>query len=292
MTDAGDPTVKRRRLGLELRRGREAIGLTQQGAAQALEWSLSKLIRIESGAQGISVTDLQAMLALYSLTEPDQVAALTAAARGSRSHSWVSPFRDIISPQFATYLGHEGQAASIRVFHPFLVPGLLHTEDYAINLMGPYPDAERAARIIRLRGERQERIFEGTGVKLSFVVGEESLYRWVGGPRVMRRQLEYLAGAGRRSDVSIRVVPFSAGSHPGLRGPFILLRLKETGEELLFLESYSGDQLIRDEPGEIAQYVEFFETLTDLALPLEGGTALLQEQISRLRQAENGAPNT
>lgn len=280
-----DPNVHRRRLGHELRRGREAAGLTQREAAKGVEWSLSKVIRIEAGAQGISVTDLSALLALYGVTDPDRVAALTDAARGSRGQSWWHGYRDIVSSQFAQLLGHESQAASLRITNPLLIPGLLHTKEYATALMGVYRDQGRTRRIIELRMERQERLFN-SGAESSFAIGEEALHRWIGGPGVLRRQVEHLVAMGQRPDVAIRIVPFREGSHPGLQSPFTLLRLKETEEEILYIESINGDQLARDEPDRNAEYGEYFETMYGLALSHEDGDALLRERIDHLRHTE------
>jgi transcriptional regulator with XRE-family HTH domain len=284
MADGADPSVQRRRLALELRRGRDAAGLTQRDAAREIEWSLSKLIRIESGAQGISVTDLNALLALYGVTDPDQVATLATAARGSRGQSWWNGYRDIVSPQFAQLLGHETQAASVRVAHPFLIPGLLQTEEYAAALMDVYRDHGRGKRIINLRMERQERLF-GSGAEALFVIGEEALHRWIGGPDVLRHQVKHLLDISQRTGTAIRIVPFRAGSHPGLQSPFTLLRLRETDEEVLFLESINGDDLARDEPDQIAEYGEYFETMYGIALSHEDGDALLGERIDLLSHA-------
>lgn len=287
MADGADPSVRRRRLAVELRRGRNVAQLTQREVIEQLDWSMSKLIRIESGAQGISVTDVKALLDLYGITDADRVNALTTTARGSRGQSSWTRFRDIVSPQFAMYLGHESEAESIRVVHPFLVPGLLHTEEYAAALMSDYRDQGRTARIVELRMERQERLFASGEVSSTFVFGEEALQRWIGGPQVVSRQLERLVDIGQRPNVSIRIVPFTAGSHPGLQGPFNLLHLKGTDEEVLFRESISGDQLTRDEPDQISEYIEYFVKLADdLALPPERGEALLREHIDRLRHAK------
>jgi hypothetical protein len=229
------------------------------------------------------------MLELYDLRDPDLVAVLTEAARGSRGQPWWSAYRDSVSPQFATYLGHESQAAVFRIFHPFLVPALLHTEEYTRALLGDYSEPARAKQMLDLRMERQERLFARAGVTFSFVMGEEALCRWIGGPRVMRHQLEHVLDIAERPGVSVRIVPFKAGSHPGLRGPIILLRLEESDEDMLFLESVSGDQLLRDDPEKISEYAEYFEVLTGLSLAAEEGNSLLKGQISRLRQAEQEA---
>jgi transcriptional regulator with XRE-family HTH domain len=286
MAVAGDFSVQRRKLSIVLRNAREAAHLTQREAARHLDWSLSKMIRIEAGAQGVSVSDLKAMLDLYHVTDRELIASLMVAARGSRGQSWWNEYRDIVSPLFAQYLGHEGAASSFQIFHPLLVPGLLHTSAYAAALLGAHPEPERAQRIVKLRGERQDRLFAQTELNFHFVLDEESLHRWVGGPGVMRHQVQHLLDISARPNVSVQIVPFSAGAHPGLRGPFILLRLGETGEDLLFLESISGDQLIRDDPDQIAKYMSHFATLGELALPDEQGEALLKELAARYQQAE------
>src|SRR5580698_1513704 len=130
---ADDPAIPRRRLRVELRAARAATGLTREDAARTLDWSLSKLVRIETGDQGVSVTDLRAMLGLYNITDERRITELAQLARGTRLHSRWSSYRELISRQFGQYLGLEGSASRIRVFHPMLVPALLHTDDYAFE---------------------------------------------------------------------------------------------------------------------------------------------------------------
>lgn len=286
MAADGDPNVQRRKLKAALRTARESAHFTQREAARSLDWSLSKLIRIEAGAQGLSVTDLKALFDLYGVTDEQIITNLKEAARRSRGQSWWSSYRDIVSPQFAHYLGHESIASSFRIFHPLLVPGLLHTDAYAAAILGAHPEPERARRIVELRMERQNRLFRREDLDFAFVLDEEALHRWIGGPRVMQQQLQHLIDMTERPNVSLQIVPFSAGAHPGLRGPFIVLFLDETDEEVLFLESVSGDQLTRDDPDQIAKYAAHFERLRELALPDEQGNTLLKELIDRFRVAE------
>jgi transcriptional regulator with XRE-family HTH domain len=286
MADGTDPSVQRRRIRTELRSGREAAGLTQQEAAKRLGWSESKLTRAEAGLHGVSERDLQAALALYRVTDPGLVAELTAAAGGSRRHSWWHPYRDVVSLQFAQLLGHESQAASVRVCHPSLIPSLLHTREYATTLMSFYRNQERVQEVIGLRMERQERLRANPEAEVIYVLGEEALHRRIGGPGVMRRQVERLLDAGQDPHVTIQVVPFTAGTHPGLQSPFTLLRLTEPEEEMLFIESVNGDKFVRDEPELTAEYAEYFGVMTSLALPPEEADALLREQAARLRRAE------
>jgi transcriptional regulator with XRE-family HTH domain len=287
---AEDPSVLRRRLLTFLRRQRDIVGLTQQKAADELEWSLSKLIRIETGAQGISVTDLKAVLALYGVADDALAKSLIAAARGSRGQSWWHPYRDIVSPQFAQYLGQEGIAASLQVFHPFLVPGLLQTEGYAAALHAVFQEPERARRIIELKMERQKRISANSALNTTFVLNEEALYRQIGGAAGMREQLQHLLRMTEASKAMLRIVPYTAGAHAGLGGPFVLLRSDETGDGMVYIESINGDQLIRDDSESIKQYESYFEQLSGLSLAPKQAKDLLAESINRLDRDSANEP--
>jgi transcriptional regulator with XRE-family HTH domain len=293
MAITDDPSIHRRRLRIELRKARESVGLTQRETTDALDWSISKLIRIEAGTQGVSVTDLKAMLQLYKVSDEKTVNSLAEAARGSRGQSWWSRYREIVTPQLAQYLGHEGSASLIRTFHPLVVPGLLQTDDYATELLRVRVPADRTRRLVDLRIERQENIFEQANPpELAFVLGEEALHRPIGGPAVMRRQLRRLLDISARPTVSVQIVPFEAGAHPGLIGPFILLGFEDSGEDLLFLEGAGGDLVNRDDLEMIAQFIEYFEALRGLALPEEDARALIERLIDQLSRATDRASST
>jgi transcriptional regulator with XRE-family HTH domain len=282
-----DPGIQRRRLRVELRKARAAVGMTQRQAADELEWSLSKLIRIEAASVSTSVTDLRAMLALYGVTDAELVKSLTQAARTSKGQAWWSPYRDLVSPQFAQYLGHEGCASSIRSSHPFLIPGLLHTADYAAALLRAHHAVDE--RIVDLRLARQENLFGGMrSPEIEFVFGEEALYRLIGGRAVMRDQLHHLRTASDWSGVSVQIVPFSSGAHPGLLGPFVILGLEDSAEDLLFVESVGGDLLSRDDREKIDQFIEHFEIVRKLALSRDQTMKLLEKVIHQLDQHEAG----
>src|SRR5438477_3975398 len=130
MPEAPDPTVQRRRLRAELRSARTEAGLTQRQAAEALDWSPSKLLRIENGSVSISTTDLKALLALYGIQDPVKIEELVRMAQSARRHTW-SAYRDVFSHEFIVYLGYESSASIIRQVEPLLIPGLLQTEEYA-----------------------------------------------------------------------------------------------------------------------------------------------------------------
>lgn len=283
MAVAEDPAISRRKLKGELRTARDAAGLTREAVAAALDWSLSKLVRIETGDQGVSVTDLQAMLRLYKVTDQSTIQELTDQAKNSRGPTWWGGYRDVVSKPYGQLLGYEGSASYIRTFHPLLIPGLLHTDDYAFELRRVRTSDEQARRVVDLLVERQERLFDQPKVPESvFVFGEEALTRPIGGPAVMRRQLRHLLEISDRPDVSIQVVPFSVGAHPGLIGPFTLLGLADSGEDLLFLESAGGDLVNRDDNEMIISFAEHFETLRNLALSENESRKVIEHRIEQL----------
>lgn len=287
---ANDPNVQRRRLGIGLRRLRDARGLSQGEAATRLEWSLAKFIRIEEGEHGTSRSDVMALLDLYNVTDARQVESLTTAARLGRGWPWWHAYRDVVGPPFARYLGFEGLATRFRCVQSSVVPALLHTEDYAGALLEALSIREGLRSRVELRMERQRRVLAQPGVHFTFVMGQEALYRWIGGPSVLRGQLEHLIEAGQRENVDVKIVPFSAGAHPGLPGPFNLLGLggddEVAFEEVAFIESAEGDQLIRGDKKKIARYGKFFDDLIALSLSAEAGAALLREQAGALSRAE------
>jgi transcriptional regulator with XRE-family HTH domain len=260
-----DPSLNRRRLRIELRKAREQAGLTQRDAANNLEWSLSKLIRIEAGTVSLGVTDLRALLQLYGVTDAHLVAELEEAARGSKGPSWWAPYSDVVSPQYAQYLGYEGAADTVRMYNPILLPGLLQTEDYATAVIASGDPGPNARLLVDLRTTRQERFFDGEeGPYVDVVLDEASVRRVIGGPAVFRRQLDHLKTMAEHPRVNLRVLPFSAGAHFSISATFILLGFKDD-DDLLYLESPQGGMTSRDDLALTARYQECFEEISSIA---------------------------
>jgi transcriptional regulator with XRE-family HTH domain len=278
MSTAIDPSLNRRRLRLELRKAREQADFTQLRAAEALEWSLSKVIRIEAGTVSLSITDLRAMLHLYGVVAPETVAELEAAARGSKGASWWAGYNDVLNPQLVQLLGYEGAANSIRTYHPIVVPGQLQTRDYATALLAPRTSEERVRRVVDLRMERQAHIFDREDVPETVVVLDEAaLRRRIGDPQVMEGQLSKLLDISEHPQVTIQVLPFSAGAHFSTLGSFILLGFPGD-DDLLYIEYAAGSTASNNDMELISRYQECFATITDAALT--GGAAVdLIEQI-------------
>ena len=257
-----DPAASRRRLQRELRRLRNAAKLTQRDVAEEMDWSPSKVIRIESGSVGITTNDLRQLLAYYRIDDPTVVAELLATNREGRKQSWAD-FKDVISSQGRTYLGYEASAVIMRQYQNSLVPGLLQTEEYTRALLPginvPRPSDHWVERQIESRMARQTLFERESPPELFFILDEAVLRREVGGPAVMRRQLDRIEDLGSRSHVSIQVVRWSAGAYPGQLGPFVLLEFTDE-DTVLYLES-RVETVTREDSDEIGQFLDVFQDL-------------------------------
>ena len=281
--DNPSPAVQRRRLRTELRRARQQAGLTQEQVADAMEWSLSKVIRIEAGAVGISANDLKVLLGHYEIVDEAQVANLLALARAGRERPWQSVYGDVVSPRMLQFIEFEAAAVISRNFQPLLIPGLLQTEEYARAIFrqfsGDVPDKRIDAQVeVRLR--RQELLDRYDSPLLFFILDEAATRRLIGGRDVMRRQLRRLIEMAARPHVTVEVVPFSAGVHPGLLGSFVIQEFQDPADEdVLYLESPQGEVISRDDPGQILHYREAFEELRGLSLGPEGSLTFLDKLV-------------
>jgi transcriptional regulator with XRE-family HTH domain len=257
-----DPAAARRRLHRELRKLRSEAGLTQRVVAEAMEWSPSKVIRIESGDVGITTNDLKQLLAYYQVTDQSTVDDLLVTNRESRKQSWAD-FKDVLPPSGRQYWGYEASAVILRQFELSLLPALLQTEEYTrgfyplVNL--PRPSDERVNRMIEARAARQTLLERTTLPEMFFIIDEAALRREVGGAGVMRRQLDRIEELGTRDRISIQVVPMTAGAYPGQLGPFVLFEFKDDDTTLVF-ESRE-ETVPSDDPEKIGQFLDVFQDL-------------------------------
>jgi len=262
-----------RRLRAFLRQTREECGFTQRDVANEMDWSLSKLIRIETGAVSVSTTDLRALLGHYGVVDPDRVAELVEMAKAARQRSWWYRYRNQITTEFKVLLGYESSATVIRNFEPLLVPGLLQTEEYASEVLRilevPHADIQD---MVDLRAERQERLVRPDGPMLHFIVDENVMHRLVGSPALMRAQIRRMRELAQGPNITLRVIPFSAGLYSRARVAYQLLEFPEIeDEDVLFIENASGDIVIRESsqedppPVSPRSYLETFWGIEQLA---------------------------
>ena len=254
----------RRQLLAELRRLRPPHVQTQRQIADALDWSPSKVTRIESGAVSLSVTDLRALLSYFGVADGEVTERLVDLARRSRrARSPFAAYADVFSPVALRFFDFEHSATWIGEVELLVVPGLLQTEAYARAVMSVHQlDAEKAERFVASRRVRQELLDREEPPELSFVIDESVLLRAIGGPDVMRAQLERLLELAQRPQIAIRVLPLSLGEHVGLRGPFVLLKFAGTHDpDVVYIEQRRGDALFQEEAEVIANHQRLFVEL-------------------------------
>lgn len=243
-----DPTVRRRRLRNELRKARETAGQTQRDVAKAMDWSQSKLIRIETGAVNISTNDLRALLTHYG-TDADRIEVLVELARAAREVPRWNIYKDVASPEYIAFLGYESSASIIRNFEPLLVPGLLQTEEYAREVTSVLEASapQKVDALVDLRMQRQDIFTRKPAPDLHFIIDEAVLHRLVGGHGVARRQLLRLREMADLPNVTIRIMPFGSGMYPRLRVPYVIFEFADaTDESILYLEHPLGEYIVRE----------------------------------------------
>jgi transcriptional regulator with XRE-family HTH domain len=284
-TATGGPTVRRRRLMAELKRLREGAGLTQDSVAEYLDWHPTKLMRIETGRSAPHPNDVRLMVEVYGVTDQEHIAALVKLARDARQRGWWYSYRDILLNRYDFFIGLESEASSIRWFELAMVPGLLQTEDYARSVISGGPQklcAEGVESRVEVRMTRQRLLTADDGPQLWVVLDESVIRRVVGGPGVMRSQLEWLLAVGGPR-VTIQVVPYAAGPHPGLAGPFLILGFADQAEpDVAYLETVGGNLYV-DKAEEARLYAAAFDHLRAVALSTGETKAMLRAAADVLR---------
>jgi Domain of unknown function (DUF5753) len=252
-----------------------------------MDWSLSKIIRIEGGSVGISTNDIKALLACYQITDEDKIRTLVELARGARERSWWSVYADVANPRYLQYIEYETAAFTMRSFQPLVIPGILQTYEYAQAIMrqfAPYTSEGRTDALVDLRVRRQELLERPEPPYFYFVLDEAVVRRMVGGQSVMRQQLRRLLELADRPNVSIELVPFSAGVHPGLEGSFVILEFSDAvDDDVLYLETNQGGMIKHDDQEEILTYREIFEQLRSMSLGPAGSMTYIGEIVSELK---------
>ncbi|MEU8028753.1 helix-turn-helix transcriptional regulator [Streptomyces sp. NPDC049099] len=265
-----NPTVRRRRLGQELRRLRELKGMTAEEVAERLLVSQSKISRLENGRRSISQRDVRDLCGVYEVEDQRIVDSLMEMARDSRQQGWWHTFGDI---PYSVYIGLETDAESLRVYEPQLVTGLLQTRAYAEALVqGALPETSTAEieKRVQVRMRRQERITaENNPLRLWVVLDEAALRRVVGSKLVMREQLEHLIEMSQLPHVTVQVLPFEVGAHPGLNGQYAILEFTDAADSsVVYLEGVTSD-LYLEKAQDVQRYAVMYEHLRAQSLNVE-----------------------
>ena len=273
------PTVRRRELGARLRALRLASGLTAEDVAARMEVSPAKISRIETGARGVSIADVRFLCDLYAVSteERDRLLTLT---RESKRRSWWQQYG--LPESLATYIGLEDAAVSIQQYETSIVPPLLQTQEYAHALVsgaGFYAMPEQE-QLVQARMTRQEILTANPALQLWAVIDEAALHRMVGGPEVTRAQLQALAERSRAKNITLQVIPFAAGAHPGLNSSFIILHLEEV-QDVVYVEGLIGNFYLQS-PADIVRYRRTFDELRAVALGPQDSRKLIDAVAGRL----------
>jgi transcriptional regulator with XRE-family HTH domain len=268
------PTVRRRRLASELRRLREAADLTIDEVGEKLECSASKISRIETGHVGVTPRDVRDMLELYGVLGDDRE-ALVQLSREARTRGWWHAYSEVFTGAF---VGLEADASSLRAFQALLVPGLLQTEEYAravIRAMRPDADDAEVERRVVARLARQRLLTDVSPPEYWAVIDEAVLHRSVGGPEVMAAQLRRLLESAALPHVTIQVVPFGTGAHPGMEGPFVILGFPEQADpDVVYVDSTTSGAYL-EMPADVRRYALMFDHLRAAALKPDDSVDLI-----------------
>lgn len=268
------PVVQSALLRNELIRLRKDSGFTQEQVAKSLDWSPSKLIRVEGGRSSITKVDLDALLTKYGVTSESSRDRLQSLNRGARERPWWASYRDEAHPAYLDYVGYEAGAAFIRHFQANYIPGLLQTAKYAEVLTANSVDAVKVGPVVKLRLQRQAELARRSmPPRQYYVVDEAVVRRHVGirqDPAIMPNQLRYVADRAEADElVTVRVIPFAAGAHVGLSGPFTLLEFDGGMSDLLYIETGRSTTLVSGDDPRISQYADDFEVLLENALSVD-----------------------
>ncbi|CAK7288325.1 putative DNA-binding protein [Streptomyces misionensis JCM 4497] len=263
---AGEPgsVVRRMLLGSQLRRLREARGITREAAGYSIRASESKISRMELGRVSFKTRDVEDLLTLYGITDEAERQSLLSLAREANVAGWWHSYSDILPNWFPTYVGLEGAAALIRAYEVQFVHGLLQTEEYARAVVRrgmKGASADDVERRVALRLERQKYLLADSGPEFHVVLDEAALRRPYGDREVMRGQLQHLIDISERPNVRLQVMPFSFGGHSGESGAFTILSFPESDlSDVVYLEQLTS-ALYLDKREDVAQYEQALKEL-------------------------------
>jgi transcriptional regulator with XRE-family HTH domain len=280
----GSPTVRRRELGALLRALRTERGMTVEQVAAELLCSPSKVSRMETGQRGATARDVRDLCDLYEVTDPDERARMARLAAEGKQQGWWQSYE---LDYFATYVGLEEDATATKNFQSTTVPGLLQTADYAraMHESGvPEFTPERIEQFVQARLKRQQSLTKDSPLQLWAILDEPVLHRLVGGFRVMRDQLQQMVDAAQLPNVTIQVIPFSAGAHPAMESSFDILEFGASTPSLVYVEGLIGNMYL-ERAQDLQRYEEVFERLCDIALSPQESIELISGTAAQYNNA-------
>jgi transcriptional regulator with XRE-family HTH domain len=274
--------VLRMLLGMQLRRLREAAGVTPDRAGSAIRGSRSKISRMETGRVGFKMRDVADLLTLYGITDDQVRSGFLALARESGKPDWWAKYADVLPGWFEPYLGLESASSAIRSFDIQFVNSLFQTEDYArtvIRLGNQTDSPDEIDDRVALRRKRQDLLTRGDPPRIWSVMDESVLRRPVGSPDVMRAQLRRLAELAAMPHVTIQVMPFPRSGHAGESGSFSFLRFKEEDlPDVVYIEHLTS-ALYLEQRQDVEKHLEVMDRLSSLALTPVATAELIEQAV-------------
>lgn len=260
--------LRRRKLGGELRRCREAAGLSVRSLAPLANLRAGTISKIENGRQAILARNVRLILQACGTAE-SEIQALMEVAEQQERESWWLPYSDSVPSWFRDYVDLESDAESICTYSGELIDGMLQTAGYAeavARLTRPDRTPEQHQRAVGLRQARQHRL-DRADARLHVVLSEAAVLRAFGGAEVMREQMEHLASLAERDTITIQILSFDAGGHPAAKGPFTILQFPDglADVDCVYLENENG-AVWQDDSDDLRRYEEVFARTSEMAL--------------------------
>ncbi|MFD9121955.1 helix-turn-helix domain-containing protein [Streptomyces bottropensis] len=282
-------TVLGRQLGDELRRFREAAGVSMAEAAELLDCTKGKISRMENGHVPVRTPDLNALMHAYRVEDPEtrnRLSAMALRANRRRRDGWWHQYSSVLGDPYRDQIELEAICDTVRTYEVQLVPGLLQTSEYgrAVTVASrAWTTPEEIDQFVQVRLARQQRLTDEDPMSLWAVLAEGVLRQHVGGPAVMGAQLEHLATMAELPNITVQVLPFSRGAHSGMFGPYLLLSFPQvTSLDLVLTETPTGNIWMEREP-EVAYYRALFDDARTTALPPTESLTLIRRTAKEYR---------
>ena len=283
---AKPPTVRLRRLAATLRRLRENAGLSREDVQEQTEVNEGTLYRLETARSRPQPRTLKTLLSLYGVSESVR-AELLDLAKNADAQGWLRAYQAELPEEYAAYISFEHEARSVRNYESLFIPGLLQTEDYALAVVqGTLPMAtpEEVENRVQARMERQERLTGESPLEVWAILDEAAIRRQVGGPKVIRAELEHLLTAARKPNITVQVIPYDAGAHPGMPGSYVYMEFTDPADpDLVYVDTLAGD-LFLETDDDLRLYSSMFDHLRAMALSPAKTTALIKHVMESLKE--------
>lgn len=277
--------LRLRRLASELLRLRTEANLSREDVAKQTAINEATLYRIERGGTRPQRRTLIALLDLYGTVDPQRGELLDLLRTSPADERWLRPYHAELPEQYTTYIGFESEAQAIRNYESLFIPGLFQTEDYVramVRGLLPTATTKDVDQRVQVRMERQELLTKPDPLRIWAIVDEAALHRIVGGPSVMRAQMERLVTLAAEPHVTLQVISFAAGAHPGMPGSFVLVDFPDPADKpAVYIDSMAGD-LFLEADSDIQRYSAIFDHLRAIALGPGESTHLIGTLASEL----------